>query len=68
MSASQWFDGIPVIGKLPPEQAVEKLREVGEDEIADMLEVQQGSAAKSFEIAKRGWWPFPAREKPWLHT
>ncbi len=31
-----WFDD-PVLGKLPPQEAAVKLREVGENEAADML-------------------------------
>src|SRR6266705_848095 len=35
MDTTGWFDDLPVIGKLPPEQAIIKLREVGEDDVAD---------------------------------
>ena len=48
MSTTSWFDDIPVIGKLPPEQAIEKLREVGEDDVADMLEMTQEAQTKAF--------------------
>ena len=37
MNTSPWFDDLPVIGKMPPEQAAAKLREVGEAEAAEML-------------------------------
>jgi hypothetical protein len=68
MNTASWFDDIPVIGKLPPEQAIEKLREVGEDDVADMLEMTQESQTRSFEIGRKNWWQLFTREKPWLHA
>jgi hypothetical protein len=41
MTTDTWFDDLPVIGKLPPEEAAAKLREVGEDELADAIEAAQ---------------------------
>ena len=38
MNSSTWFDDLPVLGKLPPEEAAAKLRELGEDEAATALE------------------------------
>ena len=46
--STDWFDDLPVIGKLPPEQAIVKLREVGEDDVADMLEMTQEAETKVF--------------------
>ncbi len=67
MDTSNWFDNIPVLGKLSPEEAAAKLHEVGEDEAAEMLEMAQDSQAKSFEIrGRKTWWPF--QDKPWQHT
>ncbi len=67
MHTSNWFDDQPVIGKLPPEQAAVKLREVGESEAADMLEVAQDTQSKAFESrGRKSWWPF--QDKPWQHT
>ena len=68
MNTSNWFDDQPVIGKLLPEQAAAKLREVGENEAADMLEVAQDSQSKSFfeSRGRKSWWPF--QDKPWQHT
>jgi hypothetical protein len=63
MSTSKWFDDMPVVGKLPLEQAAAKLREVGEDDAAALLETTRG-AGPSF--AKPKWWPF--QDKPWQHT
>lgn len=62
-----WFDDLPVIGKMPPEQAAAKLREVGEDEAADMLEMASEGQAKSFAPGSRkSWWPF--QDKPWQYA
>ena len=33
-----WFDNLPVIGKLPPEEIVDKLREMGDEKTATELE------------------------------
>src|SRR5947208_4343384 len=68
MTTSNWFDDQPVIGKLPAEQAAAKLREVGENEAADMLEVAQDTQSKSFfeSRGRKSWWPF--QDKPWQHT
>src|SRR5437868_13284383 len=67
MYTSNWFDDQPVIGKLPPEQAAAKLREVGENEAADMLEVALDTQSKAFESrGRKSWWPF--QDKPWQHT
>jgi hypothetical protein len=37
-NATAWFDDLPVLGRLPPDQAAAKLREVGEKEAAATLE------------------------------
>jgi hypothetical protein len=69
MNMTSWFEDIPVIGKLPPEQAIEKLREVGEDDVADMLEMTQEAETKSFRgpgAGLRGW--LHLQDRPWEHT
>ena len=38
MTTSTWFDDVPVLGNLPREEAVAKLRELGETEAAAALE------------------------------
>jgi hypothetical protein len=72
---SVWFDDLPVLGKLPPEQAVAKLREVGENEVADKLVAAQliaNTVAKTREQAPQvfgdygHWWAF--EEKPYQYT
>jgi hypothetical protein len=64
MSAPTWFDDVPVLGKMPPEQAAAKLREVGEDDAAAVLEAGQEETTSTFGMPS--WWPF--QNKPWQHT
>lgn len=64
MSTSTWFDDLPVLGKLPVDQAAAKLREVGEGDAAAALETAREAATGTFGTAK--WWPF--QDKPWQHT
>src|ERR1700745_1518438 len=64
MSASTWFDDVPVLGKLPPDQAALKLREIGEYDAAAALEAGRETAKRSFGGPR--WWPF--QDRPWQHT
>jgi hypothetical protein len=64
MSQSTWFTDLPVLGKLPPERAAAKLRELGEHEAAEALETAQEDAPRAF--GQWAWWPF--QDKPWQHT
>jgi hypothetical protein len=64
MNAAAWFD-IPVLGKLPPEQAAEKLRQLDETQDAAALEQAAGAVAKS-AFAPASWWPFA--DRPWQHV
>ncbi len=41
MTTEAWFDDLPMLGQMPPAQAAAKLREVGEDEVADAIENAQ---------------------------
>ncbi|MEP0884628.1 hypothetical protein NDI49_24065 [Trichocoleus sp. ST-U3] len=41
MTTDAWFDDLPMLGQMPPAQAAAKLREVGEDEVADAIENAQ---------------------------
>ncbi len=54
-----WFND-PVLGRLPPHDAAAKLREVSENEAADLLE--ESEHVPSFEESKgldrSGWWTF----------
>ena len=65
MNEERWFDDLPVLGALPPEQAAARLRQVGEEEAATALEE---AAAEAGEVSfARGFrWPFGNR--PWQHT
>jgi hypothetical protein len=60
MSASSWFDDVPVLGKLPPEQATAKLREAGEEDAAAVLEAGQQGTTRTFGM--------PFQDRPWQHT
>jgi hypothetical protein len=67
MTTDAWFDDLPVIGKLPPEEAAAKLREVGEDELADAIEAAQRkvtTASTTFGILED---LLPFLPKPWLY-
>ncbi|MGH7496940.1 MAG: hypothetical protein ACREOO_31715 [bacterium] len=70
MDQAHWFDDLPVLGNMTPEQAALKLRELGEEEMT-------GKPASSKPVVTRGagaatsrsfgdWWPFG--EKAWHHT
>jgi hypothetical protein len=64
-SSPRWLDDVPVLGKLPPEQAAAKLREVGEVEAADALErTRQERRAEHFGPFGLKW-PF---DRPWQYT
>jgi hypothetical protein len=47
-----WLDELPVLGTLPPEQAAAKLREVGEDELADALDAAREEAPATYGLGK----------------
>jgi hypothetical protein len=65
MPPSIWFNDLPVLGKLPPDQGAAKLREVGDEESATALEsAEREAVTKTF--GRRSWWPF--QNKPWQHT
>jgi len=67
MTTDTWFDDLPVIGKLPPEEAAAKLREVGEDELADAIEAAQRkvtTASTTFGILED---LLPFLPRPWLY-
>ncbi len=64
MNTSMWFDDLPVLGKLLPEQAAAKLREVGEDEAATACELMQAPTRSTFGTSKL--WPF--QDRAWQNT
>ena len=66
MTTENWFDDLPTIGELPPQDAAAKLREVGEDELADALETAQYKVtadSTKFGILE----DLRLRPQPWLH-
>jgi len=65
VSEGDWLARLPVIGGLPPDEAAAKLREVGEDEIADALEVSGQSAPATYGVLSR---LGIGGDRVWLHT
>lgn len=65
MADGDWLAGLPVIGRLPPEVAADKLREVGEDELAQALEEGSGAAPTSFGVLS---WLGIGGDRAWQHT
>ena len=69
MAQAHWFDDIPVLGNMPSEQALGKLREVGEIDVAAAPAHAQPAATRGEGATMRGfgdWWPFG--EKAWNHA
>jgi hypothetical protein len=66
MTAPIWFDDLPVLGKLPPAQAAAKLREVGENKIADTIEAAKDTRDFQTFGALSRFLPFQNRQ--WQHT
>lgn len=64
MSNENPFSDLTPLGKLSPQQAAVKLREVGEDALADKLEDTTTREAPAYAVELR--WPF--RDKAWQHT
>jgi hypothetical protein len=61
------FADLPVLGALPPDQAITKLREVGEDMVAAQIEERtRDRSPESFRGGLADWWPF--RDRAWQHT
>ena len=58
MSTSNWFDDVPVLGKMAPVEAVAKLREIGEGSVADALEGEEKTGYESQVMSTRD-------ESPW---
>src|SRR5262245_59759117 len=64
MESSAWFD-IPVLGKMPPEQVAEKLRQLGETADAQRVE-RVAEAAPKAAFFPASWWPFS--DRPWQYV
>ena len=65
-TTATWFDDLPVLGALPPEEAAVKLRQLGETEAAEALEEAETKEVVSYQVTRKIRWPFSAR--PWQHT
>jgi hypothetical protein len=74
MTKSDWFDDTPVLGKMPPEEAAAKLREMGEDEAAETMgaEGQEATSKPSMMGGPSGLSLKPVRRilgpRPWQYT
>ena len=66
MTTSTWFDDLPVLGALPPREAADKLREVGESEAATALE--NATTREAVTYAKGGKFRWPFGDRAWQHT
>ena len=65
MTDIDWLARLPVIGDLPPDVAAAKLREVGEDEIAEALEKAPETTRSTFgALSFFG----IGRDRAWQHT
>lgn len=64
MDTLAWFN-TPVIGDLAPEQAIPRLRAIGEFEVAAQLERALQNRVRG-DKPKEGWWP--SKNEPWQHT
>jgi Lon protease-like protein len=65
MNISPWFDDVPVLGAQSPDETIGQLRDIGEDEVADMLQASQNTQPSS-AFGLRDW--FLAANKPYMHT
>lgn len=63
MTPSNWLDELPVLGQMPANEAATKLRDVGEDELADaLLAARHDDPATSYGLP--GW----RRDRAFCHT
>jgi hypothetical protein len=61
------FVDLPVLGALPPDQAMATLREIGEEAAAMQIEERtRDRPPESFRGGLADWWPF--RNRAWQHT
>lgn len=67
---NHWFDDLPVLGKLAPAEAADKLAELDEPELAARLREAEAATeafrAASYSSGAPWYWPFA--DKPWQHT
>jgi hypothetical protein len=70
MTQSTWFDDIPVLCNMPPEEAAAALRAVGETETAEVIEAMPRKREPGKFFSGLGaWWPFGDKPAPaYLHS
>ena len=65
MLDGDWLGRLPVISSLAPGEAAVKLREIGENELADALAATPAAMAASYGLLSR---LGIHRDRAWLHT
>lgn len=60
-----WLARLPLIDSLPPAEAAAKLREVGEDNLADAVDAAPQAAPETYGVLSR---VGIGRDRAWLHT
>ena len=65
MTDAGWLARLPVIGSLPPAEAAAKLREVGEDDLADAVDAAPQAAPATYGVLSR---IGIGGDRAWLHT
>jgi hypothetical protein len=71
MATSDWFQDRPVLGRMAPERAAAKLRELGEPQAAAQLEQAATGEAAAGEAVALGKGPqrrWPFGDRAWQHT
>jgi len=69
MESAHWFDDLPVLGRMPPEQVASKLRELEGDTADTAPPAKRVVTRGGGPVVTRGfgdWWPFG--DRPWHHT
>jgi len=61
---NQWFESLKVLAEMSPDQAATKLREVGEDEVADTIEQVEDFDPETF--GSPDW--MTRKKRAWQHT
>lgn len=64
METNLSFFSIPVIGRLEPDEAAEKLREIDEPDLDELFEAEEEEASLSFADALH----WRVQDRPWQHT
>ncbi len=62
---ADWLARLPVLGALPPAEAAAKLREVGEDDLADAVDAAPQAAPATYGVLSR---IGIGGDRAWLHT